>query len=842
MSKIYTLQSISMYGGQQAVWTDSNWTGYSKKYPDPSVCMVGYASSGGGMIYATNILFNASVLASLRTKTVISIKLVITVKSGTLWPSTSSIYQLGYKLNGENGVDANTGGNGWTRSDADSTAAGDTTITYINGQKDSRYDASNTQLTFDITGSSVPKYGYVIGCRYMTTANITLVNSATLLVTTNENDYDFTLSYNANGGSGAPASQRATGTMVGTPQHTFTISSTVPTRDGYFFSEWKTGNTTYQPGGTITVTANTTLYAQWSPAQSVISNVTSSVPIDGSSKVTVNITRYSSSFTHTVTFTLGSRTTTLTGQGTTVRYAIPTSWLDQLPTSTSGTATVSVVTMNGSTQVGSASSRTFKVTVPASVVPTATLTSDDVNSNATINNWNVLVQGYSKIKLDVVAAAGAGSEIQSIIFSGDGVSQSGTRTTVTSSILTITGNRTWTCVVTDKRGRSVTKTVTRPVYAYSIPSISAVSAYRSDSSGSESVNEGTYASAKATFGYSSIGGYNSLTSRVISYKIHTASSYTTAVSSAESNTLYTIGGGNISLLYVYDVKFEITDAIGNTVFAVVQVNSVVGIAFGLNNDRARFGGPVQKAGLQVDWDAEFNGVLDVTQRRCFAMLSSAGWYRAIKINAIGSAAVSFSIDIDITREYSYANNEVHSIKLLAVYSGNVSFVNEQSKSAILGVDKIRYTVDGNGNGYIDVHYSLSVSNGTTVDFKAHTRPNIQGWFVAESLQAVADAPSGETVLTTYELAANTYGGMRYYRESVGSITITSNGFARMTMPSQIVGRKIVNIITADCGTISGGAMSIMSYTDANGNARSNYYMFGSVGASMTNAIIEYWYL
>jgi len=175
----------------------------------------------------------------------------------------------------------------------------------------------------------------------------------------------------------------------------------------------------------------------------------------------------------------------------------------------------------------------------------------------------------------------------------------------------------------------------------------------------------------------------------------------------------------------------------------------------LLSEKANSADVVPKSGGTFTGDVAFDGVLDVTQRRCFALLASAGWYRAVKINAIGSAAVSFAIDIDITREYSYANNEVHSIKLLAVYSGNVSFVDEQSKTAIFGIDKIRYTIDASGNGYIDVHYSLSVSNGTTVDFKVHTRPNIQGWFVAESLQAVADAPSGETVLTTYEFAANT---------------------------------------------------------------------------------------
>lgn len=71
----------------------------------------------------------------------------------------------------------------------------------------------------------------------------------------------YTISYNANGGSGAPASQTKTyGTAL-------TLSSTKPTRDGYNFLGWSTSSTattaTYQPGGSYTANAAATLYAVW---------------------------------------------------------------------------------------------------------------------------------------------------------------------------------------------------------------------------------------------------------------------------------------------------------------------------------------------------------------------------------------------------------------------------------------------------------------------------------------------------------------------------------------------------------------------------------------------------
>lgn len=71
----------------------------------------------------------------------------------------------------------------------------------------------------------------------------------------------YTISYNANGGSGAPATQSKTHGVA------LILSSTIPTRAGYKFAGWNTnaaGNgTTYAAGSTYTGNASATLYAQW---------------------------------------------------------------------------------------------------------------------------------------------------------------------------------------------------------------------------------------------------------------------------------------------------------------------------------------------------------------------------------------------------------------------------------------------------------------------------------------------------------------------------------------------------------------------------------------------------
>ena len=70
----------------------------------------------------------------------------------------------------------------------------------------------------------------------------------------------YTVSYNANGGSGAPSAQTKT------YGKTLTLSSTKPTRTGYSFQGWATsasGSVAYSAGGSYTTNASVTLYAVW---------------------------------------------------------------------------------------------------------------------------------------------------------------------------------------------------------------------------------------------------------------------------------------------------------------------------------------------------------------------------------------------------------------------------------------------------------------------------------------------------------------------------------------------------------------------------------------------------
>lgn len=84
-----------------------------------------------------------------------------------------------------------------------------------------------------------------------------------------------TISYNANGGYGAPADQTAT---IAYGVASYTLSSSVPTRSGYTFKGWRLENDTYydidSPGQYIQIEVDSpctlTYYAQWTPVSSPV--------------------------------------------------------------------------------------------------------------------------------------------------------------------------------------------------------------------------------------------------------------------------------------------------------------------------------------------------------------------------------------------------------------------------------------------------------------------------------------------------------------------------------------------------------------------------------------------
>lgn len=340
------------------------------------------------------------------------------------------------------------------------------------------------------------------------------------------------------------------------------------------------------------------LVLEYTPANSIISSITSSVPIDGTTQGTINITRYNSLYTHTCTIKLGNASQTFTGVGTSVNFTLPTAWLAQLPSATRGTAMVTVTTYNGATLIGSPVSASFTATVPSSIVPTASLAAAPVNSNSTVDAWAVYLQGYTRVALTATASAGSGATIVSYTFNGNGVSQTGSSYTVTSSPISTSGTLTYSVTVTDTRGRSTTRQVSISVLSYAPPRVKTVVAKRCTSDGTVDLVNGTYALVTGTIAISSIGARNNVTTKV---------KYNSTVGATLTSTgafSVVIGGGTLATTSAYTITVTATDSLSKVgEFSTVLVAAQRALSLGKDNDRARFGGIATDPGLTVDWIA-----------------------------------------------------------------------------------------------------------------------------------------------------------------------------------------------------------------------------------------------
>lgn len=143
---------------------------------------------------------------------------------------------------------------------------GVSTIYYkVNGA--SSYTSTTTNKTLSVNSGTtyyyygVPQTGYTMNsCTSSSPCSGTMTSSVTKTLTASRKTY--TISYNANGGTGAPSSQTKTYGI------TLTLSNTKPVKIGYSFLGWTINSngtgTLYQPGGSFTTNANTTLYAKYS--------------------------------------------------------------------------------------------------------------------------------------------------------------------------------------------------------------------------------------------------------------------------------------------------------------------------------------------------------------------------------------------------------------------------------------------------------------------------------------------------------------------------------------------------------------------------------------------------
>lgn len=414
----------------------------------------------------------------------------------------------------------------------------------------------------------------------------------------------------------------------------------------------------YEPGGemqvqyegidTSTAEAGPYIVVNYTPNASTFTLNKASV--DAGSSITMTIVPSSSTYSHQAVWSMGNQSSTVSiSAGTTSSsFTIPNNWMNTIPNATSGTATVTLRTLSGSTVIGSAS-KSFTVTVPSSVRPiiaefSATRVNGDVPSS-----WGVYVQGKSKATLSLVAAGAYGATITGQTITGGGYTSS--LASFTTGFLNVYGTVTFTATVTDSRGRTATATTSITVYQYSTPTFSSTDAYRCLQNGTAD-NSGTYARVKAVWTYSSVNSKNTSTCTV-GYK-QGESGTVVGATSLTSGTAATIGNGNLNVQNQYYAVFTLSDYFNSGI--TMQVSIPPSLAYALfihkGGDAVGIGKYNNTANtVKSAWPMEVDGAITASGNMTGNNITANGW-------AWAKSHLYFGGNL---QHYDEANNEYYTI-------------------------------------------------------------------------------------------------------------------------------------------------------------------------------------
>lgn len=138
------------------------------------------------------------------------------------------------------------------------------------------------------------------------------------------------------------------------------------------------------------------------------------------------------------------------------------------------------------------------------------------------------------------------------------------------------------------------------------------------------------------------------------------------------------------------------------------------------------------------------GVLDVTQRRYSATLSTAGWYR------VASCSLSGSI-IDVSVGVSTQQAIDAEVLLSSSSVAQIVVKNSQASNVISGIRVML----GDGSFHIDIQKADSTSVIVSVDVTPRGNARVPGRLTAVSLTSVYNSPLGETELAIISITKKT---------------------------------------------------------------------------------------
>ncbi len=379
---------------------------------------------------------------------------------------------------------------------------------------------------------------------------------------------------------------------------TVTHSSDGSKSISYSFSVVDGAGQRYTPGN---ASASGTLALTTIPRATTPTLSASSITVNGSNSVNIVIKPASSSFKHKIRYAFGSLTGLYSGVSigsgfsakgdVTVKFTPPTSALNQIPSATSGTCTITCYTYTSDgTSVGT---KTIKLTfnVP-SYTPTASV---KLTGNKLLSG--TYVAGKSTVTVETTASTSYGASIKSYSCTVNGKVYTGSK--FTTAPLLKEENKTIQVTVTDTRGETfLAKASAITIYEYFAPKITEFSVARqSDGTTVVATIKGSIApinnknTKEITIGINYNGYTNYI--NVDGYNIDTTSTF---VSIPTDSTFV----GTVSIKDSY-TSVQKTYTLPTVAVTMDFHHSGKGVAFGKVAENENL--------LEVKWDAKFGGKL-----------------------------------------------------------------------------------------------------------------------------------------------------------------------------------------------------------------------------------------
>ena len=243
--------------------------------------------------------------------------------------------------------------------------------------------------------------------------------------------------------------------------------------------------------------------------------------IDMGKNITITLPRTSEAFAHVLRYRFGDTTGFISGYAEDeVDWVIPLDLANLIPHATSGMLYIHCDTYSGETRIGTTGT-SLRINVPLNIIPTVTIATIDPTGFA--NKYGAFVQGFSKFKTDVSASGVYGSVIKSYKVTADGKAY--TTNSVTTDVISGSGELTITATVTDSRNRASAVSGKVNVLPYVNPKITSISVYRCNEEG-EKANSGQYLAVVFSAEITALNNANSAVYS-IQYKKNTDTDYAT---------------------------------------------------------------------------------------------------------------------------------------------------------------------------------------------------------------------------------------------------------------------------------------------------------------------------